>query len=84
MWMEQLGEVVRGPVRQEDTTTRNYPQDDCSANYAVPGGDSANDYEKARRRRRSFGNNPWPSSHRQGLSARWQMSHNRRGYPLMQ
>ena len=37
MWMEQLEEDVRRPMRQESTTTREGkdPQDDRSASYAV-------------------------------------------------
>ena len=43
MWMEQLEEDVRRPMRQEKTTTREGkdPQDDRSASYAVRDGDSA-------------------------------------------
>ena len=45
MWMEQLEEDVRRPMRQENTTTRERkaPQDDRSARYAVRDGDSASD-----------------------------------------
>ena len=44
--MEQLEEdVVRGPMRQEDTITRlrEGSQDDCSASYDVRDEDRAND-----------------------------------------
>ena len=43
MWMEQLEEGVRRPMRQANTTTREGkdPQDDRSASYAVRDGDSA-------------------------------------------
>ena len=43
MWMEQLEEDVRRPMRQESTTTREgkYPQYDRSASYAVRDGDGA-------------------------------------------
>ena len=45
MWMEQLDEDVRSPMRQESTTTREgkYPQDYRSASYTVRDGDSTND-----------------------------------------
>ena len=43
MWMEQLEEDVRRPMRQESTTTREgkAKQDDRSASNAVRDGDSA-------------------------------------------
>ena len=43
MWMEQLEEYVRRPMRQESTTTREgkYTQDGRSPNYGVRDGDSA-------------------------------------------
>ena len=43
MWMEQLEEDVRRPMRQESNTTREVkdPQDDRAASYAVRDGDSA-------------------------------------------
>ena len=42
MWMEQVEEDVRRPMRQESTTTfyGKYTQDDCSASYAVWDGDA--------------------------------------------
>ena len=43
MWMEQLEEDVRHPMRQESTTTREVKdtQDGRSASYPVRDGDSA-------------------------------------------
>ena len=43
MWMEQLEEDVRRPLRQESTTTREEKdkQDDRSASNDVRDGDSA-------------------------------------------
>ena len=45
VWMEQLEEDVRRPMRQESTTTREGKdtQDDRSASYAVLDGDSVSE-----------------------------------------
>ena len=46
MWMEQLDEDARRPMRQESTTTREGKdtQKDRSASYAVRDGESASHY----------------------------------------
>ena len=43
MWMEQLKEYVRRPMRKESTTTREgkNTNDDRPASYSVRDGDSA-------------------------------------------